>query len=462
MKKTISRICSCVLLGLGLSMSISSCNGAKAYVKKAIKLEEAGMMEEAASHYMTALRKKSENLDALVGLKRTGQITLSRHLSDFDAAVFLGDRESAIDSFHKAEEYNEEVTGLGVTLVFPQEKHNQYQTVKNAHVEEIYVEGSSHLENLRYDKAYEIFERIEELLPGFKDAKQLGDYSYCKPRYESASDFMSADMYRSALKLYNEILVRDADYENASDLKEEALEQGKYTIALMKFDNGSTRVNIDTKLSAYVEQNLLESTDPFLTVVDRESLNLILQEQHLDLSGLTSGAELEVGSILGAKAILKGTVLECSYNRSSLNKQSKNGFESYRVEKVNDKGKKYYETKYRPITYMVYSQNSDAKVSFNLKIISMETGSVISSNTVTATVTDNIRYANYGGNKNNVFPANSAGMRDISSTSKNNLKQMLNSRRDVKNADTMIEDATKNLAAKVKAEVEGILLQQVK
>ena len=92
----------------------------------------------------------------------------------------------------------------------------------------------------------------------------------------------------------------------------------------------------------------------------------------------------------------------------------------------------------------------------------METGSVISSNNVTATVTDNIRYANYGGNKNNIFPANSVGMRDISSTSKNNLKQMLNSRRDVKNADTMIEDATKNLAAKVKSEIEGILLQQVK
>ena len=144
-----------------------------------------------------------------------------------------------------------------MTLVFPKEKRNQYLTVKNAHVEEIYVEGSNHLENLRYGEALEIFERIEELLPGFKDAKQLGDYSYCTPRYKSASDFMSADMYRSALKLYNEILYRDSDYENASDLKEEALEKGKYTIALMKFDNGSTRVNIDTKLSAYVEQNLL-------------------------------------------------------------------------------------------------------------------------------------------------------------------------------------------------------------
>ena len=97
------------------------------------------------------------------------------------------------------------------------------------------------LKTLDTVKRFEIFERIEELLPGFKDAKQLGDYSYCTPRYKSASDFMSAEMYRSALKLYNEILDRDIDYENASDLKEEALEKGKYTIALMKFDNGSTQ-----------------------------------------------------------------------------------------------------------------------------------------------------------------------------------------------------------------------------
>ena len=74
--KTLIRISLFLLLGLGITMTFASCNGAKSYVKKARKMEEAGMNEHAAAHYMTALRKKPDNLDALTGLKRTGQIVL--------------------------------------------------------------------------------------------------------------------------------------------------------------------------------------------------------------------------------------------------------------------------------------------------------------------------------------------------------------------------------------------------
>ena len=50
---------------------------------------------------------------------------------------------------------------------------------------------------------------------------------------------MKTEMYRSAHKLYNEILARDGDFENSADLLQESLEKGKYTIALMKFESNS-------------------------------------------------------------------------------------------------------------------------------------------------------------------------------------------------------------------------------
>ena len=43
------------------------------------------------------------------------------------------------------------------------------------------------------------------------------------------------------------------------------------------------------------------STDPFLKVVDRRSLAMILQEQSMGLNGLTSGGDVE--RPLGAKAL---------------------------------------------------------------------------------------------------------------------------------------------------------------
>ena len=110
-------------------------------------------------------------------MKRTGQIVLSKHLADFDEAVLRNNREAAISSFQKAEAYEKKIASVNVTLVFLKLRETSL-AVKNAHVEEIYGEATEFLNSLNYDEALKLFERIEELVPGFKDAKALGDYSY--------------------------------------------------------------------------------------------------------------------------------------------------------------------------------------------------------------------------------------------------------------------------------------------
>lgn len=425
-------------------------------------MEEAGMIDQAANHFFTALRKKPDNLDALTGMKRTGQIVLSKHLSDFDEAVLKNEREVAITAFQKAEQYDKKISSVGVTLVFPQAKKDQFVAVKNAHVEEIYVEANEHLQSENFDEALKLFERIEELVPGFKDAAALGDYSYCKPKYDLGNNAFEEGHFRTAYESFNNVANRDANFEDAGARKQESLDAGRYTIALMKFENGSSRRNVHTKLSSYVEQNLMNSNDPFLTMVDRESLELILQEQQLELSGLTSGSELEIGSLLGAKAILKGTVVDCNYNQTSMHHQNKSGYEKYRVEAVNSEGKKYYETKYRQAWYTEYNQSSSVTVSFNLKLISMETGSVLRSETVTATNSDNIRFINYSGNKQNLYPSRANGAVDSSSSGHNSLMQLSGARRDLKDDDIMINECAKAVAGKVQSEVEGVLKSEIK
>jgi tetratricopeptide (TPR) repeat protein len=452
-------ICS---LGLGLIMGLYSCNGARAYVKKAQKTEEAGMMDQAATYYMVALGKKPNNTDALIGLKRTGSIVLARHLADFDKSVLLGEREAAISSFENAEDYSKLVSHHNVTLAFPEAKRTLYNSVKNAHVEEIYIEGSEHLEYMRYSEALVLFERIEELVPGFKDAAALADYSFCKPTYELGNSAMEEGKYRTAYEAYDDVVNRDSSFEDASERRQEALETGRYTIALMKFENGSNRRNVHNKVSSYIEQELMSSTDPFLTVVDRESIDLILQEQHLELSGLTSGAELEIGSLLGAKAILKGTVVECSHSHSSLRSDNRKGYEKYRVEAINSEGKKYWVTKYRPVNFTEYNQSCEVVMTFNLKLVSMETGTVLHSGTVRSSRSDNIHYVRYNGDKRHLFPARANGAVNSSISGHNTLVQLIGARRDLKNDDAMVDDISKILASKVLAEVESILREVVK
>ena len=92
------------LLALVLLGALPACNGSKAFVKRGAKMEEAGMMPQAANLYYTAVVKKPSNIDAMVGLKRTGQVVLGQHIAAFDEAVAYDMRETALDAWHDAED----------------------------------------------------------------------------------------------------------------------------------------------------------------------------------------------------------------------------------------------------------------------------------------------------------------------------------------------------------------------
>ena len=442
--------------------SLNSCKGAKAYVKRGAKMEAAGMIDQAADFYSTALKKKPANLDALSGLNRTGQIILSRHLATFEEAVLRNDKEAAIVNFKNAESFYDKVHKFGVTLNFPASKKAQYEAVKNDHVKDLYTIATSHLEKLEYQQALKIFEEITSLVPGFKDAASLADYAFCTPAYDLAMTSMDDNRFRTAYEGFSDVVQRDETFKDASERRDEALEIGRYTIALMSFKNGSNRRNVNTKLNSYVEQNLMESTDPFLVVVDRESIDLILQEQQLELSGLTSGTELEIGSLLGVKAILKGTVTECSVSTTPLRHDNKRGYEKYRVETIDSEGKKHYQTKYRSVGYTEFYQSTGVTISFTLKLVSMETGAILSSKTITSNSADNVRYLKYRGNARMLYPAKTNGAVNGTSSGHNMLISLLGAREDLKNDNLMVDEISKNIATKIQGEIESIIQEQVK
>lgn len=451
-----------VLTAITLSASLNSCKGAKSYVKRGAKMEAAGMIDQAADFYSTALKKKPANLDALSGLNRTGQIILSRHLALFDEATLRSDKESAIRNFKNAESFYDKVNAFGVTLNFPDSKRAQYESVKNDHVQELYTIATSHLEKLEYNQALKLLEEITSLVPGFKDAASLSDFAFCTPTYDLAMTAMDDKLFRSAYETFSDVVNRDETFKDASERRDEVLELGRFTIALMSFKNGSNRRNISTKLSSYVEQNLMESNDPFLVVVDRESIDLILQEQQLELSGLTSGAELEIGSLLGVKAILKGTVTGCTVSTTPLRHDNKRGYEKYRVETIDSEGKKRNETKYRSVGYSEFYQSSEVAMSFTLKLVSMETGAILSSKTIESYSSDDVRYLKYGGNARMLYPAKSNGSVNASSSGHNMLLGLIGQRENLKNDNIMVDDVTKNLAVKIQREIESIIKEQVR
>ena len=384
-------------------------------------------------------------------------MVLGQHIAEFDEAVAYNNREIA-QRLGQGRRLGQEIVRGGGELAFPEAKRATYER-ENAHLDETYRDANVLLEQESFAQA---LLKFDEVFAGSCVPRRgrPAQHRYCEPRYREGVLAQENEQLRTAHKVFKEIVEADAGYRDAADRLMQVLEDGRFTVALTEFKNGSSRINVEVKLQSLVEEALMGSADPFLKVVDRESLAMILQEQSMGLNGLTSGGDVEIGNLLGAKALLKATITTCDQRQSRLNRSNKTGYESYRVERVNEEGKKYYETKYRTVSYREYYQDASVDVACTFKFISTVTGEVVSTQTVYGRASDNIRYIDYDGNRNTFYLGGSTGAR-TGSTGRSDRERLMNARRTIKSGDALTEEACLQLASQIQGNIESELLKLI-
>ena len=437
------------LLALIFLLATQACQNSKHFTKIAQKQEAAGLNKEASESYYTALWKKRANIDAQIGMKKTGQTVLSAMLSEFSQKSSFGNKKEAVYSFISAREYQAKIKGVGVELQIPEFYLGDFEKVKKSYLTELYEQGTKMLEDNKFTDAETNFNEIGRLDPNFKDAGDLKDIAYLEPIYQKALTELDAKHYRAAYSGFLKVEERKLGYKESSDLKKKCLEKGKYTVALLPFTNGTNMQGSDTKATAYVLNALTQINDPFLHVIDRENLNNILAEQRIQMSGIFSESNaVEIGKISGAKALITGTVLNHTAQNGQVRRVTRNGFESYQVKKVNAEGKTFYDTEYKQIQFDEYYNYAESNVSIQYKMTSIETASLIKNDIFTEKKKDEVIYAIYGGNANNLFPAN-GNVVNLNNRDRNTLKDMLNGRRNLRDGNDLANDLYIEIANKI-------------
>jgi hypothetical protein len=437
------------LLSALLLVTAQSCHNSKYFTKLAKKQEAAGLTKEASENYYTALWKKRANIDAQIGMKKTGQTVLSNMLSDFSQKSSFGNKKEAVYSFIAAREYKAKIAGVGVELQIPDFYNGDFEKVKKSYLTDLYEQGASLLEENKFADAEINFNEIGRLDPNFKNAGELKDIAYLEPIYQKAVAEFEAKHYRAAYNNFIKVEERKLGYKESAELKKKSLERGKYTVALLPFSNGTNMQGSDTKATAYILNALTQINDPFLHVIDRENLNNILAEQRIQMSGIFSESNaVEIGKISGAKALITGTVLNHTVQNGQIRKVTRNGFESYQVKKVNSEGKTFYDTEYKPTQFDEYYNFSESNVSIQYKMTSIETASLIKNDIFTEKKKDEVIYAVYGGNTNNLLPAN-GNVVNTNTRDRNALREMLNARRNLRDGNDLANDLYIEIAKKI-------------
>ena len=439
---------------------LSGCNGSKSLSKKAGKLEEAGLYSDAALFYYNSLLKNRNNIDARIGLTKMGQRMLNNKVDEFTKTKAMGETKVAVYAYLEAMAYHDKVERLGIDLTYPRYITDDYEDVKAAYVKELYNESNDLMADKRFDQATVILKEIEKLEPGYKDVSALKNTAVNEPLYLAAVRHFDAGRYRLAYYEFDEIYRADPNYKDAGILREECLDLGKFPVAIGEFKNSSSRRGVNDRLTAFVITELSAINDPFLKIVERDNLELILEEQRMSLSGIVDeGTAVEVGNLLGAKAIITGTVLSYDERKGQLKVSEKRGYEGYRVKLYNkEQDKHYYQTRYKPVTYKEYYNANEVSISFQYKAISLETGEVLFSDISEKKISDDVYYASYDGEATNLFPANDDGVM-TSRSDKNRLLSMLRAERSLKTVDQLANNAYSTIASDLSSELTKLMRQ---
>jgi curli biogenesis system outer membrane secretion channel CsgG len=429
---------------------LTGCQSSKHFTKLGMKQEEAGLIHEASNSYYTALYKKRSNLDAQIGMKKTGQLVLNEMLNTFAKEKSFGTNKSAVYAYHTARDFRDKIQGVGVTLILADFYEADYRKAKDAYLGELYEEGTSLLEEEKFAEASAKFDEIKKLDPSYKDTKDLGDVAYLEPLYQQGVKAMSVQHYREAYEAFDKVIARKLDYKDAVSRKKECLERGTYTIALMSFENASGTPGVDAKVSAYTLDAITAINDPFLRIVDRENLEAIISEQHLQLSGvIDENTAVQVGQLVGAQALLTGTVLSYGEKKGTLRSLQRDGYTSYLDKELNKTDGKYYSvTKYRKTSYTEFYNSNSCTVSFQYKLINLKTGEIIKTEIIQKEVADEVIYGKFDGDVNTLFPAGQAGP-NLNSGDKRALMNMMNARQQVKSSAELSNELFSNISGQL-------------
>jgi curli biogenesis system outer membrane secretion channel CsgG len=438
------------LIFLIILLFTAACNPSKSLYKKGKQLETAGMHREAAAYYYDALRYNNRNVDAQIALKVTGQKVLNDYYETFFRSYNTDKLKEAVYAYRDAEKYYNDLNELGVYLKWDDHYKSDYEEARGRYLEVLYQQGLTDLKANDFTAAHKNFAEITSFDPKYKDVPTLKETAKLEPMYQQAIAYMNEKKYAMAYEQLDKICRFTCKYKETEKLKAEALEKATFTIGFFVDDKDSKNREIQRKLASMITDELMQSRNPFIQVVDRENIDKLLQEQKLGMSGMIDEKKAATaGKMLGVQSGLFIHVTENTFTQTGPVKQQRTGFEISTISYRNNMGETVMRRNVDRFTYYEYSASSSYRVSADFKLVSTETGKILYSKAFSDTNSDQIRYAIPSRNikLNQIYPTQD-GIGNV-----NSFRSMFNSRQQLKSSDQLNEQMLRNVAGTIAYEI---------
>jgi tetratricopeptide (TPR) repeat protein len=444
-----------VLLLFCFNSQGSYAQSARKLTKKGAELEASGMHEEAADYYYRAMVKNNDYVDALIGLNRTAPKLMDRKLQQFSSAYNTQDYQGAYDKYVDAATYQSNLKNVGVEIEIAKTYTDKYNECSSVLAEQYYISGRNKLDDGNFVEAIADLKTCLEFKSPYKDANALIDQaleaktvSDADRFYQSGVTKLESEDYRGAYYDFGKCLSYKNPFKDAVDLKAEALEKGKVRIGIFEFANDTKASGANGALYSYVVTYAVNYESPFIEIVDRDHLQRLLEEQKLGMSGVVDESTAsEAGKVLGLNYVVLGRLINVTQTGGDVSAQKVNAYELYPTK--NAEGVQVMRGK--AVTYMRYEGSKSLTYEAAYQVISVETSEIIHSDIVTASESDQVRYATYSGDIKKLCSINPDNSYYSQASISNSMvdQRQFTARQKFKSQEEMQPNIIKNLATKI-------------
>jgi hypothetical protein len=361
----------CLLIALTF---FASC-GYKKLMKEAKVYEEGKLASEALTTYQLAYLEYNK-AEAKVSMKRVAQSILDEKIRSAKMAFMSQEYVAALSHYDEAYTYADQHSQLDLSIS-DMVRRDRAECL-SSYVNELYQIAEKQVLNEDFEGAHATINKILSVDRNNQQAKFLEIMCDIVPSYQAGLKAVELQLWRQAYAYFDEVCKIDADYKDAFELREEAMLKSKCIFVFKPEDNKSVDNNVESTLATTIKGSLLDIKNPFIELVERDNLDVVIKEQQETMSPqYEEGTGSQAGKLKKANYIISAEFVNFKSEMTPEKKKTADvGFDILGTDKV-----ECYEISGKRIL----------TISYKYSIIDVETGKLYFSDVINFSDSDDFK-----------------------------------------------------------------------
>ncbi len=387
-----------------VSLFLVGCHGAQYHFKQGNKYAEAAMLQRAVTEYKMALDRKPQKMKYVLAMNKEGNALLSElygrtQLSESDSSFVYNYLEAEKWRLY-LKRYLDNVDMYKSGILAEEFERNKGAYLKRG------IELCEELNRLEeFDRAQKKLNELLKLDPNNRKVKELLEFAEVEPVYKDGLKAFEARDYRAVYNILSPIISKYPHQNLLVDLRNEALERGTYRLGFTQVEARQRTTMLANSIRSGMISHIARYKDPFIQLLDRSNMDLLIGEQNAILDGRTASGMGVEQELLTADAYVTIDVVSFTENEGELVRETKKGWEEY-VYKIKDsEGNDVTKREYKKVTYDEYFQENSAQYEVNITLVERASSRILESHTEVFSDQSRINYISFSG-KGALYPGN--------------------------------------------------------